>query len=209
MAALQGLQWRLLGLEQGFEHSLATLKNISLIASQKAGSMPAQGVAVMTPPYVAEFLDGNDGLPTPFGPFAPNFPEWFDEGKPFPPWWPSTERSVQNAEASLVDAVVGQSLDGVQIGALGHPFRVLPRPSMQLFSFHLCPVRASEASCETCTRHTGSWTSLPEIMAFHGLSHHVSLLPMYMFEGAASIDHKAPRGRGSGVLNISRSRCRF
>merc|ERR1719199_993477 len=68
--------------------------------------MPSQGVAVMTPPYVAKFLNANDGLPLPKGPFAPNFPEWFDEGKPFPAWWPSTERTIQNAEASIVDAIV-------------------------------------------------------------------------------------------------------
>ena len=93
-------------LEDGFDGALRLLRNISLVASPTAGTMPAQGIATYTPPFIRAFMDHNGGVPPPEGPYAPNFPEFFDEGKPFPPLWPSTERSVQNAEASIVDAFI-------------------------------------------------------------------------------------------------------
>ena len=39
-------------------------------------------------------------------PYATAWPEFFDEGGDWPLLWPDTERYVQNAEASIVDAVV-------------------------------------------------------------------------------------------------------
>jgi len=86
-------------MEQGFISTLVALSNISQIASM---SMPAQGVAVMSPPFMILALDNNDGLPPPIGSFAPNFPEFFDE-EGWPPEWPSTSRSIQNAEGSIAD----------------------------------------------------------------------------------------------------------
>jgi len=94
------------GLEQGFQRSISILKNLSVMARMHEGTMPSQGVVVSTPPYVTHFLNDNDGLPVPDLPYAGNFPEWFDEGGSFPEWWPSSMRSIQNAEASIVDAVV-------------------------------------------------------------------------------------------------------
>jgi len=94
------------GLEQGFERSMAILKNLSVMTRMHEGTMPGQGVVVSTPPYITHFLNDNDGLPVPDLPYAGNFPEWFDEGGSFPEWWPSSMRSIQNAEASIVDAVV-------------------------------------------------------------------------------------------------------
>ena len=38
-------------------------------------------------------------------PFAPAFPEFFDE-KEFDPWWPSSLRGIQNAEASITDSFI-------------------------------------------------------------------------------------------------------
>lgn len=89
-------------LEQGFDAMYAALLNISLAAHT---TMPAQGVAVMSPPFMVQFLNNNNGLPPPVGPFAPNFPEFFDEAG-WPPFWPSTSRSVQNAEGSIADAII-------------------------------------------------------------------------------------------------------
>jgi hypothetical protein len=92
----------LVDLEGGFNLAMKALKNISLVSRT---SMPAQGVAVMTPPFMYNFLNGNDGLPSPIGPYAPAFPEFFDEPN-FPALWPNTARSIQNAESSIVDAFI-------------------------------------------------------------------------------------------------------
>ncbi len=99
----------IVGLEGGFSVAMDVLRNISLIARADIGSMPAQGVAVMSPPYMVEYLNNNDGIPPPKFPFAPNFPEFFDEAEQqsgFPAVWPSTSRSIQNAEGSIVDAFI-------------------------------------------------------------------------------------------------------
>jgi len=60
----------------------------------------------MTPPFMAAFLNGNDDKQPPAFAYGAAFPEFFDEGKGFPPLWPMSERSVQNAEASIVDAFI-------------------------------------------------------------------------------------------------------
>lgn len=89
-------------LEQGLGSAMAALHNLSLAARV---SMPAQGVAVMSPPYIAAFLNNNDGKPVPVGPYAPAWPEFFDE-KDFPAWWPNTERSLQNAVGAITDSFI-------------------------------------------------------------------------------------------------------
>ena len=67
--------------------------------------MPSQGVATLTPPFIREFLNDNDGIPEPAQAFSPSFPEFFDEAG-WPALWPHSLRSIQNAEGSLVDAFV-------------------------------------------------------------------------------------------------------
>ena len=93
-------------MEGGFDASMSLLLNISIVAHRTEGTMPAQGVATYSPPFIVKFLNGNDGISPPTAAFAPAFPEFFDEGGTFPKDWPNTERSIQNAEASIVDAIV-------------------------------------------------------------------------------------------------------
>jgi hypothetical protein len=92
-------------LEQGLDAALRLLRNISVVADPARGTMPAQGIATMTTPFVYQTLWNNSGVPLPEHAFAPAFPEFFDEIG----WgwtWPRTERSVQNAEASITDAII-------------------------------------------------------------------------------------------------------
>ena len=95
----------LTGLEGNFDAMLVLLRNISIVTDPESGTMPSQGVAVYTPPFIADFLDGNNGIEVPDQAFAPSFPEWFDE-KNFDKLWPHSLRSIQNAEASVVDAFI-------------------------------------------------------------------------------------------------------
>jgi len=96
-------------LTQALDAPLALLRNLTKAAT---ATMPAQGVAVTTPPYVAAFLDGgsgepNGGKPVPEGPYAPAWPEWFDGEEAWePPFWPNTERALSSPPASIADAFV-------------------------------------------------------------------------------------------------------
>jgi len=94
----------LAALEQGLDGALFVLRNISLAAKT---SMPSQGIAVTTPRFVKEFLNANNGMRTPSDPYAPSFPEFFDE-KSFGEgsWWPHSLRSIQNAIGAIVDSYV-------------------------------------------------------------------------------------------------------
>jgi hypothetical protein len=86
-----------------FEGMINSLSQIAPIATMAA---PSQGVAMGTPLYFALHFNGDhavDDVPVP--PFNPSFPEFFDEPN-FPLFWPSTERYIQNAEASFVDVIV-------------------------------------------------------------------------------------------------------
>ena len=86
---------------------MKALRSAAIVADQEYGTMPAQGIAVMTTPAFAEFLGDEDFEPE--HAFAPNFPEFFDKDEVesgFPPSWPSTSRSIQNAEGSIVDSFV-------------------------------------------------------------------------------------------------------
>ncbi len=132
----------LVALEGGFDAAITSLLNLSLAARS---TVPAQGVAVMTPPYIYQFLENNSGIPAPSGPYGPAWPEWFDEGPPFPAWWPDTERTVQNAEASLVDTMI-RSIFGW-------------RPKWNLFntSDNNCSLAAQKASSKS-TNKRGKWS---------------------------------------------------
>jgi hypothetical protein len=83
-----------------------TIAALAQMAPTAAVAAPSQAVALGTPTYFALHFNGDhavDDVPTP--PFSPSFPEFFDEpGMPL--FWPSTERYIQNAEASIVDAVI-------------------------------------------------------------------------------------------------------
>lgn len=90
--------------EQGLEGPLMVLRNLSLAARS---SMPSQGIAVTTPKFMSDFLNGNNGLPAPAGPYAAGFPEFFDEGSfGIGSWWPHSLRSIQNAIGAIVDSFV-------------------------------------------------------------------------------------------------------
>ena len=109
-------------LEQGFASALSLLTNFSIVTDESLGTMPGQGIAVFTPPYIVGFLDDNAGIDLPTAAYAPSFPEFFDdvehsEGFPdcFPTMneedgprscWPNTSRSIQNAEGSISDAFI-------------------------------------------------------------------------------------------------------
>ena len=83
--------------------TLAALRQLAPVA---AATAPSQGIAVDTPPYLAANYNGGRApgdVPPP--PYGTAWPEFFDEPD-FPSVWPDTERFVQNAEASIVDAVV-------------------------------------------------------------------------------------------------------
>eukprot|EP00386_Alphamonas_edax_P015322 GDKI01046839.1.p1 GENE.GDKI01046839.1~~GDKI01046839.1.p1 ORF type:complete len:248 (+),score=45.34 GDKI01046839.1:303-1046(+) len=97
------------GLEGGFGAALTVLKNISMVTHPTHGTMPAPGIATMTLPYMLAWLNNNNGIPPPTYAFASNFPEFFDKGEQktgFPPVWPATSRSIQNAEGSIADAFI-------------------------------------------------------------------------------------------------------
>jgi hypothetical protein len=77
--------------------AMKLLRNISIVANS---TMPSQGIATYTPPFIKKWL--NQSLPTPKQAFSPSFPEFFDNQDP----WPHSLRSIQNAEASIVDSFV-------------------------------------------------------------------------------------------------------
>ena len=54
----------------------------------------------MTPLYMlaTTLMNANNGLPPPKAPYGPSWPEFFDEGASFPPFWPNSERTIQNGE---------------------------------------------------------------------------------------------------------------
>ena len=92
-------------LEQGFDTALFLLHNYSIIADPDLGTMPAQGMAVLTPPWMTQYLHNNNGIPPPARAFAGSFPEFFDEKWRF--WtFPRTSRNVQGCVSSIVDAVI-------------------------------------------------------------------------------------------------------
>jgi len=90
--------------ENGLDGALAVLRNLSLAAKT---SMPAQGIAVTTPPFIIDFLNKNNGMEVPSDAYAPAFPEFFDE-KAFGAgsFWPHSLRSIQNAIAAINDAII-------------------------------------------------------------------------------------------------------
>ena len=86
-----------------FTGTLAALRQLAPVAAVTA---PSQGIAVDTPPYLAAYYNGGrapEDVPPP--PYGTAWPEFFDEPD-FPSVWPDTERYVQNAEASIVDAII-------------------------------------------------------------------------------------------------------
>ena len=85
---------------ESFDDMITALQQLS----GATNSPPSQGIALGTPTYFANNF-GRGPLDVPIPPFAPSFPEFFDE----PGWelfWPSTLRYIQNAEASFVDSIV-------------------------------------------------------------------------------------------------------
>ena len=86
-------------LEGSTSSTMRLLRNISIVANS---TMPSQGIATFTPPFITKWLQNNHGLPTPTQAFSPSFPEFFDNQNP----WPHSLRSIQNAEASIVDSFV-------------------------------------------------------------------------------------------------------
>jgi hypothetical protein len=96
-------------LEGGFDGMMKALEVGAVVADPKRGTMPGQGIAVMGTNMFMDYLDGNGGMDFPETAFAPNFPEFFDlseQESGFPADWPSTARSIQNAEGSIVDCFV-------------------------------------------------------------------------------------------------------
>lgn len=94
----------LLGAGDGAAATAAALQQLAPVA---ATSAPGQGVAVQTPPYLAEHWNGRSTDPTnvPTPPYPASWPEFFDE-KNFLPVWPDTVRYIQNAEGSISDAII-------------------------------------------------------------------------------------------------------
>jgi hypothetical protein len=95
-------------LEGGLSDALRALESAAVVAHPEKGTMPAQGIAVMSTPMFRSAL-GEGEESDPEHAFAPNFPEFFDDAEVaggFPSQWPSTSRSIQNAEGSIVDAFV-------------------------------------------------------------------------------------------------------
>jgi hypothetical protein len=87
-----------------FESTMYSLTRLSLVTRR---SNPAQGIATFTPPYMLQtsLMNMNDGKPAPEAPYGAAWPEFFDESD-FPPFWPQTERAVQNAVAAIVDSFI-------------------------------------------------------------------------------------------------------
>ena len=94
----------LLGEEDGVAVTAAALQQLAPVA---ATSAPGQGVAVQTPPYLAQHWNGGSTDPTnvPTPPYPASWPEFFDE-KGWLPVWPDTVRYIQNAEGSISDAII-------------------------------------------------------------------------------------------------------
>ncbi|GMH95403.1 hypothetical protein TL16_g13148 [Triparma laevis f. inornata] len=93
-------------LEGGLEGAVKALKSGTVLASAEYGTMPSQGIAVMSTPMFNSYLEIEEGEEVPEYAFAPAFPEYFDEAEQasgFPSEWPNTARSIQNAEGSIVD----------------------------------------------------------------------------------------------------------
>ena len=80
---------------------------LAQLAPTAATTMPAQAIALATPPWLAAHWNGHEHAPgvAPAPPYAGAWPEFFDEPN-FPAMWPDTERYVQNAEASIVDVII-------------------------------------------------------------------------------------------------------
>jgi hypothetical protein len=94
----------LLPTDTGAAVTAAALLQLSPVA---AVSSPGQGIAVDTPPWLAEHWNGasRDPANVPIPPYTVSWPEFFDESD-FPPVWPDTERYIQNAEGSISDAII-------------------------------------------------------------------------------------------------------
>ena len=94
-------------LDMDLSRAIAALLNFSIVTDLNRGTMPSQGMGVLVPPFMRYFLNDNDGVPNPQQAFAASFPEMFDEvNMGYGSTWPHSMRTIQNAEASLVDAVV-------------------------------------------------------------------------------------------------------
>jgi hypothetical protein len=95
------------GLLPAGEGAAATAAALAQLAPVAAVSAPGQGIAVQTPPWLAVHWNGasTDPANVPSPPYAGAWPEFFDEAN-FPFAWPDTERYIQNAEASISDAVI-------------------------------------------------------------------------------------------------------
>lgn len=80
---------------------------LAQLAPTAVTAMPAQAIALGTPPWLAAHWNGHETAPkdAPTPPYAVAWPEFFDEPG-WEPVWPDTERTVQNAEASIVDATI-------------------------------------------------------------------------------------------------------
>ena len=95
------------GLLPPAQGAAATAAALAQLAPVAATSAPGQGIAVQTPPWLLEHWNGGSTDPAnaPAPPYAGAWPEFFDE-RGFPFAWPDTERYVQNAEASICDAII-------------------------------------------------------------------------------------------------------
>eukprot|EP01097_Dermamoeba_algensis_P008931 TRINITY_DN6145_c0_g1_i2.p2 TRINITY_DN6145_c0_g1~~TRINITY_DN6145_c0_g1_i2.p2 ORF type:complete len:291 (+),score=74.67 TRINITY_DN6145_c0_g1_i2:81-875(+) len=84
----------------------AMIQQLQQLSTTSYVSAPSQGVSVGTPTYFAIHHNGGRNVKdVPKPPFAPGFPEYFDEPG-WPLWWPESERYVQNAEASIADVII-------------------------------------------------------------------------------------------------------
>lgn len=87
-----------------FESALSLLRNMTLAAKV---TQPSQGVAVMVPPAMLQFLHNNYNITPPANePFDGGFPEFFLDDVAWGGPWPRTSRSIQNAVAAINDAIV-------------------------------------------------------------------------------------------------------
>lgn len=95
-------------IEGGLDGAIKALKTGAVLASASDGTMPSQGIAVRSTPMFNSYL-GITEEDVPKYAFAPAFPEFFDKNEQqsgFPSEWPNTARSIQNAEASIVDCFI-------------------------------------------------------------------------------------------------------
>lgn len=107
-----------------FDDMIASLQQLS----GATAAPPSQGIALGTPTYFANHF-GRGPLNVPVPPFAPSFPEFFDE----PGWelfWPSTLRYLQNAEASFVDAIIRSLFGWRPEWIIGESINVAPNDAI-------------------------------------------------------------------------------